>query len=125
MTANGGLMAIRLYELVRALVRETDLVSTNPRNDLVILLADADTAGARAFIARMREQILKEINREPTVWVRSFPDLEETTDSTPPSNPTGGATPSRRATDKLEQEDNGGQLRSSSAPLTAQSAAIP
>ncbi|HEX5732299.1 MAG TPA: response regulator [Blastocatellia bacterium] len=124
MTANGGLMAIRLYELVRTLVRETDLVSTNPRNDLVILLADADTAGARAFIARMREQILKEMNREPTVWVRSFPDLEETTDSTPSGNNTGGPTPSRRATDRLEQEGNGGQLRSSSAPVTARSASL-
>lgn len=124
MTANGGLMAIRLYELVRTLVRETDLVSTNPHNDLVILLADADTAGARAFIARMREQILKEMNQEPTVWVRSFPDLEETTDSTPASNNTGGTTPSRRATDRLEQEGNRGQLRSSSSPLTARSASV-
>lgn len=123
MTANGGLMAIRLYELVRTLVRETDLVSTNPRNDLVILLTDADTAGARAFIARMREQILKEMNREPTVWVRSFPDLEEATDSTPHSNSSGSATPSRRATDRTEPED-GGQLRSSSGPLTARSASI-
>ena len=125
MTANGGLVAIRLYELVRTLVRDTDLVSTNPRNDLVILLADADTAGARAFIARMREQILKEMNLEPTVWVRSFPDLEETTDSTPSSNNTANATPSRRATDRLEQEGNGDQLRSSSATLTARSASIP
>ncbi|HJQ69779.1 MAG TPA: response regulator [Blastocatellia bacterium] len=124
MTANGGLVAIRLYELVRTLVRDTDLVSTNPRNDLVILLADADTAGARAFIARMREQILKEMNQEPTVWVRSFPDLEETTDSTPSSNNAGNPTPSRRATDRVEQEGDEGQLRSSSAPQAARSASI-
>jgi DNA-binding response OmpR family regulator/KaiC/GvpD/RAD55 family RecA-like ATPase len=125
MTANGGLVAIRLYELVRSLVRETDLVSTNPRNDLVILLADADTAGARAFIARMREQIVKEMNREPTVWVRSFPDLEETTDSTPSNNNVANGTPpSRRATDKAEQKGNGAQSRSSDAPLNARSASV-
>lgn len=125
MTANGGRVAIRLYELVRSLVRDTDLVSTNPRNDLVILLADADTTGARAFIARMREQIVKEMNQEPTVWVRSFPDLEETTDSTPlNNNSANGAPPSRRATDRSEQQGNGAQSRSSDAPLTARSASI-
>ena len=125
MTANGGRVAIRLYELVRSLVRETDLVSTNPRNDLVILLADADRAGARAFIARMREQIVKEMNQEPTVWVRSFPDLEETTDSTPSNtNGVNGTPPSRRATDRQEQEGNGAQSRSSDGPLNARSASI-
>ncbi len=123
MTASGGRVAIRLYELVRSLVRDTDLVSTNPRNDLVILLADADTAGARAFISRMREQIVKEMNQEPTVWVRSFPDLEETTDSTPSSNNSAnGNPPSRRATDRPEQQGNGAQSRSSDALLNARSA---
>jgi len=124
MTANGGLVAIRLYELVHALVRETDMVSTNPRNDLVILLADADTTGARAFIARMREQILKEMNQEPTVWVRSFPDLEETTDSTPSGNSTATITPNRRATDRSDNEGNGEQSHSSSGSLNARSASI-
>lgn len=124
MTANGGFVAIRLYELVHSLVRETDMVSTNPRNDLVILLADADTTGARAFIARMREQILKEMNQEPTVWVRSFPDLEETTDSTPSGNNTSNITPNRRATDKSDNEGNGEQSHSSSGSLNARSASI-
>jgi CheY-like chemotaxis protein/KaiC/GvpD/RAD55 family RecA-like ATPase len=125
MTANGGLVAYRLYELVHSLVRETDMVSTNPRNDLVILLADADTTGARAFIARMREQIVKEMNQEPTVWVRSFPDLEETTDSTPSGNSIANATPNRRATDRSDHEgDDGGQSSSSSGSLNARSASI-
>jgi DNA-binding response OmpR family regulator/KaiC/GvpD/RAD55 family RecA-like ATPase len=125
MTANGGMVALRLYELVRSLVRDTDLVSTNPRNDLVILLADADTAGARAFIARMREQILKEMNQEPTLWVRSFPDLEETTDSTPSSNNSAnGNPPSRRASDRSEQQGNDAQSGSSESPLNARSASV-
>jgi DNA-binding response OmpR family regulator/KaiC/GvpD/RAD55 family RecA-like ATPase len=76
MTAYGGLVAIHLYELVSGLVRESDVISTNQRNDLVILLADADAAGARAFINRLRERVAEEVNQEPAVWMRSFPDLE-------------------------------------------------
>ncbi len=79
MTARGGHLALRLYDLVRRLIRETDLMSTNPRNDIVILLTDANAGGARAFVSRLRERVVSEMNQEPGIWLRSFPDLEEAT----------------------------------------------
>jgi DNA-binding response OmpR family regulator/KaiC/GvpD/RAD55 family RecA-like ATPase len=87
MTSNGGHVALRLFEMVSTLVRDTDLISTNPRNDLVILLADADASGARAFINRLRERVLVETNHEPSVWLRSFPELEEATEAAAPPRP--------------------------------------
>ncbi|HWP45348.1 MAG TPA: response regulator [Blastocatellia bacterium] len=81
MTANAGRNAIRLYEMVQTLVRESDIVSTNPRNDLVVLLVDADTAGARAFIARLRSRVKEEMGQNLLVWMRSFPELEEASDA--------------------------------------------
>ncbi|HWC77224.1 MAG TPA: response regulator, partial [Blastocatellia bacterium] len=54
MTARGGRIAVRLLELVKSLVRDTDVISTNPRNDIVVLLAEADAVGARAFVSRLR-----------------------------------------------------------------------
>jgi DNA-binding response OmpR family regulator/KaiC/GvpD/RAD55 family RecA-like ATPase len=79
MTAKGGHLALRLYDLVRRLIRETDLLSTNPRNDIVILLTDANASGARAFVSRLRERMINELHQEPGIWLRSFPDLEEAT----------------------------------------------
>jgi hypothetical protein len=65
-----------LFEIAGALVRESDRVSTNSRNDLVILLANVGTAGAQAFAGRLRERALEELNQEPALWMRSFPELE-------------------------------------------------
>jgi CheY-like chemotaxis protein/KaiC/GvpD/RAD55 family RecA-like ATPase len=79
MTARGGHLAMRLYDLVRRLIRETDLLSTNPRNDVVILLTDANANGAQAFVSRLRERIVNDLHEEPGIWLRSFPDLEEST----------------------------------------------
>ena len=101
MTAAGGQTAIRLLELVHALVRGNDVISTNPHNDIVALLADADAAGARAFVSRLREHISRELNQEPSLWMRSFPDLEEKVESIRAS--ASSYNPNRRAGDRLEQ----------------------
>ncbi|HEV8484834.1 MAG TPA: response regulator [Blastocatellia bacterium] len=101
MTAGGGQTAIRLLELVRALVRESDVISTNPHNDIVALLADADAAGARAFVGRLREHVSRELNQEPNLWMRSFPDLEEKVEPVRATN--AADNPSRRASDRHEQ----------------------
>ncbi|HKG21763.1 MAG TPA: response regulator, partial [Blastocatellia bacterium] len=106
MTANGGVAALRLLDLIRSLVRDTDLLSTNQRNDLVVLLADADVNGARAFVGRLRDRIIEELSEEPSIWVRSFPDLEEATESRPRSNVINLH---RRATDR--HENNRGNTR--------------
>jgi DNA-binding response OmpR family regulator/KaiC/GvpD/RAD55 family RecA-like ATPase len=84
MTAHGGEFALRLYEIVRGLIRDGDLTSTNPRNDLVVLLTNADSAGARAFAGRLRERVLEELGNEASLWMRSFPDLEESTEAAAP-----------------------------------------
>lgn len=84
MTANGGWMALRLFEIVCGLVRDADLTSTNPRNDLVILLPDAGTSGARAFAGRLQDRVIEELKQEPKLWMRSFPDLEESTEAAAP-----------------------------------------
>lgn len=77
MTADGGRIAFRLFELARPLISASDLISTNEGNDLVILLASTDTAGACAFITRLRELVLDEMNQELSVWLRTLPDAEE------------------------------------------------
>ncbi len=106
MTANAGLPALRLYELVRGLVRESDLISTNPRNDMVILLTDANATGAQAFVNRLRERVLNEMNQEPSVWLRSFPDLEEATEATTSAfKPNNGSRARRRASDNQDRDD--------------------
>lgn len=100
MTANGGQMALKLFELVRTLVRDTDLISTNPRNDLVVLLADAGASGARAFASRLRERAIEQTQQEPSVWMRSFPDLEEATEVMASAYaPANGNKRNRRASD--------------------------
>jgi CheY-like chemotaxis protein/KaiC/GvpD/RAD55 family RecA-like ATPase len=76
MTSDGGRGAIRLLELIRELVRDEDLISTNPWNYIVVLLADAEANGARAFVRRLRESIGKELQVEPSIWMRSFPELD-------------------------------------------------
>ena len=102
MTARGGQSALKLYEIVRSLVREDDLTSTNPRNDLVVLLANADTSGARAFAGRLRERVLEELAQEASLWMRSFPDLEESTEATTPVHKAAaGGTHNRRSGDDV------------------------
>lgn len=104
MTANGGRVALRLFDIVRALARENDLMSTNPRNDLVVLLTDADTSGARAFAGRLRDRVVEELMEEPSLWMRSFPELEESTAArTAVSNPANGGEPNRRSSDAAMQ----------------------
>ena len=113
MTAKGGHLALRLYDLARRLIRETDLLSTNPRNDIVILLTDANASGARAFVSRLRERVINELHQEPDIWLRSFPDLEEATGASDWSyRSSNGANVSRRASDRRAQS---GAARGSSA----------
>lgn len=104
MTASGGRVALRLFDIVRSLARENDLMSTNPRNDLVILLTDAESSGAQAFAGRLRDRVQEELTEEPSLWIRSFPDLEESTEaSTPVSNPATSSDPNRRSSDAAAQ----------------------
>jgi CheY-like chemotaxis protein/KaiC/GvpD/RAD55 family RecA-like ATPase len=120
MTAKGGQVALRLFELVRTLVRDTDLISTNPRNDLVVLLANADASGARAFASRLRERAIEEMHQEPSIWMRSFPDLEEATEAASTFRPANGSKRNRRASD-LQHEGDRGQAQYPSNPMTSQS----
>ena len=109
MTAHGGEFALRLYEIVRGLIREGDLTSTNPRNDLVVLLANADTVGARAFAGRLRERVLEELGSEASLWMRSFPDLEESTEAaTPLLKAAAGSALNRRSGDVVISIDEAG-----------------
>lgn len=102
MTANGGRMALRLFGIVQGLVREADLISTNSRNDLVLLLAEAGNSGARAFAGRLKERVQEELNQELSVWMRSFPELEESTEAaTPAIAPSQEGLLHRRASDRL------------------------
>ena len=104
MTADGGRVALRLFEIVRELARDADLTSTNPRNDLVILLADAGASGARAFAGRLRARVMEELNQEPALWMRSFPDLEESTEAyVPLATPAEGGPLNRRSGDQAGQ----------------------
>lgn len=104
MTAGGGRLALRLFDILRSLARENDLMSTNPRNDLVILLTDADSSGAQAFAGRLRDRVQEDLTEEPSLWIRSFPDLEESTDaSAQVSNPATSSDPNRRSSDAAAQ----------------------
>lgn len=107
MTEDGGRFALRLLGIVRDLARDADLSSTNPRNDLVTLLADTGAAGARAFAARLRARVLQDLNREPVVWLRSFPDLEDSIEATAaPAISSDGAKLNRRSSDRTRQANN-------------------
>ena len=103
MTANGGRVALRLFDIVRSLARENDLMSTNPRNDLVVLLADADSSGAQAFAGRLRDRVVEDLMEDPTLWMRSFPDLEESTDENSAVSSTASGESSRRSSDAAAQ----------------------
>jgi CheY-like chemotaxis protein/KaiC/GvpD/RAD55 family RecA-like ATPase len=106
-TADGGRLALRLFEIVRGLARDSDFTSTNPCNDLVILLADAGASGARAFAGRLRARVMDELNREPTLWMRSFPDPKESNEAaTLIDRPAQGATFNRRSDDRASQAQN-------------------
>jgi DNA-binding response OmpR family regulator/KaiC/GvpD/RAD55 family RecA-like ATPase len=74
MTSGGGKLAIRLFEIINGIARDSDLTTTNARNDLLILLPDANATGARAFAARMRTKVLENLKLEPTFWIRTFPE---------------------------------------------------
>ena len=117
MTAKGGHVALRLYDLVRRLVRENDLLSTNPRNDIVILLTDANANGARAFISRLRERVVNDLHQEPGIWLRSFPDLEEAAGAKDWTYHSGnGGSASRRASDRSAASDAAHPEDSTEAP---------
>jgi len=113
MTADGGRLALRLFEIVRGLARDADLTSTNPRNDLVILLADAGASGARAFAGRLRARVIDELDQEPALWIRSFPDEQSTEAASPPDKGPRGGTLNRRSGDQATQPQ--GQARPASS----------
>ena len=102
---DGGRLAMKLSGLARGIARDSDLTSTNPRNDLVLLLSDAGASGALSFAVRLRARVKDELNQEPALWLRSFPDLEVSTEVAPKDAPPislsshGGAL-NRRATDQ-------------------------
>lgn len=80
-TANDGTVAaVQLYGILLSIVRTGDLISMNQRNDLVVLLQDADATGAKAFVSRLLSRVSAEMNQEPLIWLRSFPHLEEATE---------------------------------------------
>lgn len=107
MSADGGRRALRLFEIVRGLARDSDITSTNPRNDLVILLADAGPQGARSFAARLRARVMDEWNVEPTLWTRSFPDLGESGTASTVTLPAASGAFSRRSGDRATQQPRG------------------
>jgi len=125
-TADGGRLALRLFEMVRGLARDADLTSTNPRNDLVILLTDAGASGARAFAGRLRARVIEELDQEPVLWIRSFPDQEESTESAQPAdNAPTGRTLNRRSGDKATQSQDQARPASSRTDETSAKKAPP
>ncbi|HTG15671.1 MAG TPA: ATPase domain-containing protein [Blastocatellia bacterium] len=98
-TTHGGFAQLRLREIVRHEVRDTDLTSTNPPGDVVVLLADAAASGARAFASRLREVVAQKMNQEPSLWTRSFPEREAGEAASSPAEPTNGDPLGRRASD--------------------------
>jgi DNA-binding response OmpR family regulator len=62
-----------LFGLVSSLVRQGDIVSVNEASDIVIMLDDADEAGAKAFLSRLRARVVEALNQEPLIWLRQFP----------------------------------------------------
>jgi CheY-like chemotaxis protein/KaiC/GvpD/RAD55 family RecA-like ATPase len=82
MTERGDDLLARLVNILLSMVRDSDLISMNQHRDLVVLLADADASGARAFISRLRDRVMQEVNQKLYTWLRTFPTLEETTEAT-------------------------------------------
>lgn len=66
-----------LTDSISTYVRNADIVSINPNNELIVLLHDTNSIGARAFISRARRILSEELNQNLSVWMRSFPNLEE------------------------------------------------
>jgi DNA-binding response OmpR family regulator/KaiC/GvpD/RAD55 family RecA-like ATPase len=66
-----------LFALVSQLMRTDDLLTTNPRLELVALLNHTDANGAKAFIRRVRQSVANRSDRDLPIWVRSFPSFEE------------------------------------------------
>lgn len=101
MASEGGRIALQLFDLMRATVRDTDRISSDQKNDLVILLPDADSNGGQAFARRLRERVRTSLHQDPAIWLRSFPDLQQTAESTPSDvKLTNGHKYNRRAGDK-------------------------
>ena len=104
MAGDGGRLAMKLSGLAREIARESDLTSTNPSNDLVLLLGDAGAPGALSFAVRLRARVKDELNQDPALWLRSFPDLEVSAASAPkdapPVNLSSRGAFNRRATDQ-------------------------
>jgi DNA-binding response OmpR family regulator/KaiC/GvpD/RAD55 family RecA-like ATPase len=67
----------QVTNLVSSYVRNADIVSINPNQELVVLLHDTHSLGARAFISRARRVLPEDLNQRLCVWMRSFPNLEE------------------------------------------------
>ena len=104
-TSDGGQLGIKLLEIVRELARDGDIISTNPLNDMVILLDDAGSVGARAFVGRLRSRVLEDLHQEPAIWTRSFPELEEPAKGTlRGSGPV--VNPNRRSSDLTSQTED-------------------
>jgi hypothetical protein len=58
-------------------MRTEDLLTTNPRFELVALLNHTDANGAKAFIRRVRQSVANRSDRDLPIWVRCFPSFEE------------------------------------------------
>ncbi|HLF84688.1 MAG TPA: hypothetical protein VI837_10980, partial [Blastocatellia bacterium] len=57
-----------------------------------------------AFAGRLRARVIDELNQEPALWMRSFPDLEESTEAaTPVDTPAQGGAFNRRSGDQATQ----------------------
>jgi DNA-binding response OmpR family regulator/KaiC/GvpD/RAD55 family RecA-like ATPase len=70
-----------LANLLAPFVRNADIVSINDQQELVILLHDTNSIGARAFISRARRRLPENLNQQLSIWMRSFPNLEEAFES--------------------------------------------
>jgi len=101
MAAEGGKIALQLFDLMRSTARDTDRISSNQKNDLVVLLPDADSVGGQAFAKRLRERVRSSLNQEPAIWLRSFPEPQQGQEAAPfDLNLSNGHKQSRRAGDK-------------------------
>ena len=67
----------QLTDLISSFVRNADIVTLNPNKELIVLLHDTHSIGARAFISRARRVLPEDLNQRLSVWMRSFPNLEE------------------------------------------------
>jgi DNA-binding response OmpR family regulator/KaiC/GvpD/RAD55 family RecA-like ATPase len=77
MQRESGAQDRELFALVSHLMRTDDLLTTNPRLELVALLNHTDANGAKAFIRRVRQSVANRSDRDLPIWVRCFPSFEE------------------------------------------------